>query len=130
MAEYATWEDFLKHWPAVDESMKEDAEQKLLEAELEVLALYPDIPARIETEVLDPRAVTLVLCRMVKRAMEDLSGGMPNVESVSRSTGPFSGTVSFKTNDGALYLTKADRRLLSAGRESEKAFTIHPAVTR
>lgn len=127
-AEYATAEDLKRHWPDAPEGEDVALRQKLFEAELEVLALYPDITERIASKTLRPEVVTLVLCRMAKRALQPLHQGMENVQSFNQGAGPFSQSVTFTGTDGAMYLTKTERRLLTSGRESGTAFTIHPVA--
>ena len=124
-AKYATVEDLRLHWP---EAPADDAvlAHKLWEAEVHVLALYRDIPQRIEDDLLDPAVVTLVLCRMVKRALQPATNGMEGLSSISQGAGPFSRSLNFTGTDGAMYLTKADRNLLGSGRGAGRAFTIHP----
>lgn len=116
--------DLQKHWPSLTADQFEDATQKLHEASIEIRALYPDVDRRIASGALGPDVPKLVVCRMVKRAMEAPADGMTGVSSATAQTGPFSQTLSFTNPDGAVYLTKADKRLL-AGR-SGRAFTIHP----
>lgn len=127
MADYATLADLKAHWPDFDADNTAEAEQKLVEAQVEVLTLYPDIPRRVDAGVLSADAVKLVVCRMVKRAMESPVPGAEGLTSLTESEGPFSSTLQFRGGDGALYVTKADRRLLSAGRENGQAFSIYPS---
>ena len=128
-AEYATVEDLRNHWSDAPEA---EMRQKLFEAEVEVLALYPDIPDRIDAGTLRREVLTLVLCRMVKRAMNPSVLGAQGIESATQATGPFSQTLKFTGTDGAIFLNKADKRLLAPRRAGEEgmAFTIHPGGRR
>lgn len=130
MTALATIEDLRKHWAGLRDDQVDEAEQKLVEAQIEALGLYPDLRQRIDKGALDPHAVKLVLCRMVKRALEPVSAGLENVGSVTQQQGGFSQTLNFsRSGDGTIYLTKADKRLL-ASREDGAAFTIHPGGRR
>lgn len=124
---FADIEDLRKHWSKLPFEDEEDAGQKLVEASIEVRALYPDIDSRILSGRLDPDAPKLVVCRMVKRAMDNADNGVPSgVGSVQESAGPFAQTLNFTNPDGNLYLSKSDKRLLAAGRAGRQAWTIHP----
>lgn len=127
MADYATLEDLKRHWPGLSADRDSEATQKLHEAAIEVHALYPDIDSRLESAALDWDVVQLVVVRMVKRAM-DVSGDTPTAgfESFQFATGPFSMGGKVHNPDGNLYLTAADKRLLSSPRQARRAFTIRP----
>lgn len=127
MADYATLADFIKHWPGLTPGREAEAEQKLHEASIEVRALYPDVDQRITDGQQDADIPRLVVTRMVKRSMDSpLDDGLAGVGSTTSTTGPFSQTLSFINPDGNIYLSKADRRLLDAGKPRAKAWTIHP----
>jgi len=129
MAAYAKLADLRKHWPGLPEDREDEAEQKLDEASIEVRALYPDVDARLAAGTLDPDVPRLVVCRMVKRAMDTSRGELAGVGNIQESAGPFARTMTFTNPDGNLYLSKADKRLLAAGRPARKAWTIHPGGT-
>lgn len=125
---FASVADLRDHWAELPYDREDEAAQKLIEASIEIRALYPDVDARIVALTLDPDVPKLVVCRMVKRAMDNASrGGMDGIGSVQESAGPFAQTLNFTNPDGNLYLSKSDKRLLAAGRPSRKAWTIHPA---
>lgn len=125
---FATPGDLHEHWAELPSDREADAAQKLIEASIEIRALYPDVDARIAAMTLDPDVPKLVVCRMVKRAMDNASrGGLDGIGSVQESAGPFAQTLNFTNPDGNLYLSKSDKRLLIAGRSGRKAWTIHPA---
>lgn len=125
---FANVDDLRKHWAELPADREDEAAQKLIEASIEIRALYPDADARIAALTLDPDVPKLVVCRMVKRAMDNASrGGMDGIGSVQESAGPFAQTLNFTNPDGNLYLSKSDKRLLAAGRPGRKAWTIHPA---
>jgi hypothetical protein len=127
MADYATLEDLKKHWPGLPTDREAEATQKLHEATIEVRALYPDVDSRLAAASLDPDIPKLVVSRMVKRAM-DVSAETPTAgfESFQFATGPFSMGGKVHNPDGNLYLTAADKRLLSNPRQARRAFTIRP----
>lgn len=133
-ADYATLADLKAHWsklPAEDET---DATQKLREASIEIRGNFRDVDRRIglwavdpeDPNALDPDVPQLVVCRMVKRAMDSPDGQIAGVNQIQQSAGPFGQTLSFTNPDGNIYLSKADRALLGVGRVKGKAFTIHP----
>lgn len=125
MADYATLADLKAHWPALPASREAEAQQKLTEASIEVRALFPDIDGRMTAGALAWEVPRLVVCRMVKRAMDLPSESMAGVDSATHQTGPFTQTLNFTNPDGNIYLSKADRRLLTEVR-TRRAFTIHP----
>lgn len=135
MAEYATVADLKKHWVGIPEELTdEEIGQSLDEAELIVLAEYPDVPAWIASERLSPDVVKLVLNRMVRRALRPTNEAAEQLESLSRGAGPFTSTLNFRgpVEDGELYLKKSERRLLTgvASKSSGEAFTIYPFSSR
>lgn len=126
-ADYATLADLKEHWsklPAEDEG---DATRKLREASIEVRGNYPDLDARIADGTMDSDIPMLVVCRMVKRAM-DVSEDAPTagMESFQFGAGPFALGGKVHNPDGNIYLSAADKRLLGRSRPREQAFTIHP----
>lgn len=123
-ADYATVADLQSHWPGMSPEQAIDAAQKLHEASIEVRALYPDVDARIASGALDPEAVTLVVCRMVKRSM-NVAPELENVSQTNQQAGPFGMQTTFRSTDGNLYLTKSDKRLLGKTR-NESPFSFLP----
>lgn len=128
MATYATLEDLKAHWPALSESQHEEAEQKLKEAHIHIRGLYRDVESRVQSGDLDDDVVQLVICRVVKRALEPVTAGLENVSSVQQAQAGFSQTLSFASSgDGSLYLKKDDKRLLGIrDGDSEQVFSIRP----
>lgn len=125
--DYADLADLKLHWsklPAEDEA---DATQKLHEASVEVRGNYPDLDSRIGSGSLDPEIPKLVVCRMVKRAL-DVSEDAPTAgfESMQFGTGPFTVGGKVHNPDGNVYLSAADKRLLGKSRSKREAWTIHP----
>ena len=131
-ADYATLEDLRKHWPTLPAEEEQEAQQKLHEASVEVRALYPELDGRIASQDLDPDVPRMVVCRMVKRAMtgadlaETPAAGMAQF---TVGTGPFSFTGTPRSPDGSLYLSGADKRLLSS-RRNKRPFTTLPTLSR
>lgn len=129
--DYATLADLKAHWSDLLAEDETDAEQKLHEASIEVRGNYPDVDARILIPVadggMDPDIPKLVVCRMVKRAM-DVSEETPTAgfESMQFGTGPFSMGGKVHNPDGNIYLSAADKRLLAKSRPRKQAWTIHP----
>lgn len=133
-AAFATVADLRNHWAALPTEREEEAAQKLSEASIEVRGLYRDVDARLalfaaDTSAengLDPETVRLVVCRMVKRAMDvSADSDVPvGVESFSFGTGPFQMGGKVLNPDGNIYLSAADKRLLGPSRSRRKAWTI------
>lgn len=125
-APFATVEDLREHLADLPAEREQDAAQKIKEASLRIRGLYPDIDARIANGRPDIDAVVMIVCGMVKRAM-DVADGFENVDNINAQAGPFGQTVTFKNTDGKLYLTLDDKRLLSANRSGGKAFSTMPS---
>ncbi|MEV8149950.1 hypothetical protein AB0O52_17620 [Arthrobacter sp. NPDC080073] len=125
-ADYATLEDLQEHWSALPAAKESEAQQKLHEASVEVCALYPDLDGRIIGGLIDADVPRLVVCRMVKRALEpkDENGPPAGMESFQFGAGPFSMGGKMANPDGSLYLTAADKRLLAKSKRRQ-AWTIH-----
>lgn len=126
LSAFASVMDLKNHWPALLTEREVEAAQKLSEASTEIRALYPDVDARVESGALSGDVPRLVVCRMVKRAMDSPGGQMAGVNQIQQSAGPFGQTLSFTNPDGNIYLSKSDKALLGAGRAGRKAFTIYP----
>lgn len=131
-ADYATLADLKAHWSALPDEDAEAAKQKLHEASIEVRGNYPDLDQRLASPAapggMDPDIPKLVVCRMVKRAL-DVSEETPaaqGFESFQFGAGPFSMGGKVLNPDGNLYLTAADKRLLGRSRPRKQAWTIHP----
>ena len=129
---YASLEDLKMHWPDLPSDRETEAAQKLLEASIEVRALYPDLDQRVIAGTMDAAIPRLVVCRMVKRAMDVTEDAAPpqGFESFQFGAGPYSMGGKLNNPDGDLYLSKKDRNLLGSGRERAKACTIHPGGRR
>lgn len=125
MVAYARIEDLRTHWPDLPVEREAEAAQKLREAEIEIRALFPDVDSRIDALTLDFQVPQLVVCRMVRRAM-DVSADVPTagLESFQIGTGPFTMGGKIHNPDGNLYLTAADKRLLSNPRQPRRGWTI------
>jgi len=125
MADYANLSDLKDHWPALRSDQEAEALQKLLEASIEVRTSFPGIDARLASGELNEEVPRLVVCRMIKRAMDTPNDAMAGVGSVTHQGGPFAQTLNFTNPDGNIYLSKSDRNLLSPV-EQRRAFMIHP----
>lgn len=130
MLPLATIADLRQHWPAMTTDMEDDAEHKLFEASVIVRGLYPWVDQRIENGTLSAATVTYVVCDMVKTALNvgETDVDLPsNVSQASFTTGPYTQNLSFRSNDGNLFLTKLHRQLLTGGgSRNRRAFTIIP----
>lgn len=126
MAIYATLDDLKNHWRDLPEDQHEEAKQKLSEAHVHIKGLYRGIDDRVKSGDLDADVVKLVVCRVVKRALEPVTAGLENVSSVQQAQAGFSQTLTFAgSGDGSLYLKKEDKRLL-LGRDDGQVFSIRP----
>lgn len=123
---YSTLQDFIKHWPALPDSQHTIATQKIDEASTEIDGLYPDVEQRLADGVLKLATVRLVVNRMVKRALDTSAEELAGVTSATAQAGPFAQTLNFSNPDATMYISAPDKRLLSAGRDVRRAFTIHP----
>lgn len=133
---FATVFDLREHWAQLPLDEEESATQKLAEASIEVRGLYRNIDARInryivdssDTFGIDPDTVKLVVCRMVKRAMDvSEDDALPaGLETFQFGAGPFNMSGKASNPDGNIYLSAGDKRLLSPSRSTRKAWTIHP----
>jgi hypothetical protein len=127
MADYATLEDLKKHWPGLPAEREAEATQKLHEATVEVRALFPDVETRLLASTLDDDIPRLVVSRMVKRAMDVATdAATAGLESFQFGTGPFTMGGKVHNPEGNLYLTAADKRLLSSPKPARGAWTIRP----
>lgn len=124
---YATVEDLKAHWSEMPDDVDADAEQKLKEASIEVRSNFPDVDRRLAALTLDPEVPQLVVCRMVKRAMDvgDDDVPMAGMESVQFGTGPFSFGGKVSNPDGNVYMSASDKRLLRVVRD-ESPFSTQP----
>lgn len=120
---FATLPDLRGHWSKLPVDREDEAVTKLEEAAVEIRGNFPNIDTRIADGSLDPDNAKLVSVRMVKRAMDVATPA--GVDSRTGQMGPFVTTESFTNPDGNMYLSKADRRLLSPVNHRQ-AFTIHP----
>jgi hypothetical protein len=127
-ADYASLDDLKAHWQDLPAEREEEAAQRLREASIEIRALYPDLDGRLASGGVSGDVPRLVACRMVKRALSaaDAPDQMAGLSQVSFGTGPFSFSGQVRSPDGALYLSGADKRLLS-GRRERRPFTTMPA---
>lgn len=116
-----------KHWPGLPEADRQQAEQLLDELWLEILALYPDLPERINDGKISPKLVALVMHRVVRRALQPQIEGTEGITQLTQGTGPFTQTLQFEGRDGAVFLKKRERQLLATGREDgSKVFSVMP----
>lgn len=125
-ADYATLADLEEHWSAIPSDKEVEAQQKLHEASVEVRALYSDLDGRIASGFIEADVPRLVVCRMVKRALEPKDENAPpaGMESFQFGAGPFSMGGKMANPDGSLYLTSADKRLLARSKRPQ-AWTIN-----
>lgn len=124
MAEWAITTDVTGRWIGADVPTDLVLISQLIDdAEMLVVAEFPDMAERVVDDPSMIGRVRMVVARMVIRAMRNPSG----VRQMQETTGPFSGSVTFGGDaPGALVLSDEDRDLL-AGRAGgrPRAFTIN-----
>jgi hypothetical protein len=119
---FATAGDLELRWHTLTDTEKTQAETLLADASDKIRSR---IPQASDPTWVQAHASTLkrVCCAMVKRAMQQLSSGMPaGVTQSSETTGPFSNSFSWSNPDGNLYLTKEELRDFGIG--MQQAFHI------
>jgi hypothetical protein len=121
---YADVEQLAARWrPLTDQAEVDMAEILLEDASVQIRSEVPDLKVRIEGGDSDLLAAVIrVECAMVKRAMNAGDEGF-GVTSTQETQGPFSRTFQYSNPMGDLYLTKAERRLLTKG-GAQRAFSI------
>lgn len=121
---FATADDLAARWRALTPAEEERATVLLGDASAFVRATCAGIDARIEAETLELAVVVAVVVGMVKRAM--LAGDLgEGIGQQQQTAGPFGTSLTFANPTGAVYLTKADRRLLGCrGSAVGRAFSI------
>lgn len=123
----ATTVTLRNHWPEMLDEQESEADQRINEAWLEILAFFPDLPERIRAGAISEDLVALVIHRVVRRAMRPNVDGTEGVTQLTRTTGPFTQSLHFESNDGAMYLRKRERQLLAAGRpDTSTVFSVMP----
>lgn len=123
MTAYATVDQLVARWRPLTSEETAKADVLLEDASVQIRAEIPDLRARIEAGDTDLLSAAIrVECAMVKRAMASGDDGV-GITSAQETQGPFSHTFQYANPSGDLYLTKAERRLLTAG-GAQRAFTI------
>lgn len=127
MEPLATIVDLRNHWSALPVDKESDAEQKLMEASVTVRSLYP-VDARIKSGLLMRETAVLVVCDMVKTALDIDDTEIPaDVTQLSFGAGGFNQSATFRARDGKLFFTRLHRQMLSGGgARNRKAFMIMP----
>lgn len=120
---YAEVADLVARWRPLTAAETATAEVLLADASAIIRAEVPGIAGRLiaDPPTIDEELLRVVTCAMVKRAMLASVTG-DGVSQQSQTAGPFSQQVTYTNPMGNLYLTKAERKLLSGG--SQQAFTV------
>lgn len=128
MAAYATVDDVVLRWRALSDAEVVVASALLEDAAVMIRSVVPNLETRVADGDLDPEALKIVSCRMVKRSMQ-APAGFEGVSQFNQTAGPFSQATQFANPAGDMWLAKADRKLLGVG--GSRAFTVDmwPAYT-
>lgn len=116
---YATVSDLEARWRALSTSESDVAQTLLDDASLKINAVA-NVDARISDGTLNLGVAKIVVCGMVKRAMQ--TSYLAGVSQASETAGPFSRSQTFSNPTGDLYLSKEEKRLL--GLVGQRAFSI------
>lgn len=123
---YATVDDLEARWRTLSDTEKTRAGVLLGDAQVRLDAECSPAEPPTESELASRKIVS---CEMVKRAMmasgEGGGADISGVSSLMDVAGPFTQQRSYRNPMGELYITKADRKLLSCG--GQRAFTIDTA---
>lgn len=109
---YAATSDLMARWPDMPQGSEPHAKVLLADASALIRA---SLPAGASV---DKRVAVMVVCQMVRRAMT--ATPLPDgATSISQTQGPFTTSLGFGAggNSNALYLTRAEKKLLGAGRQ-------------
>ena len=127
MAMWASVDDVLNRWIGDDAPC--DAarvEAWIADAEVLLLAEYPDLVERIAAEATLGDRVRLVIARMVTRAFRNPNG----TRQYAETTGPFTTSRTYGGDTpGDLWLTDDERALLGGAGGAQRAFTINTINT-
>lgn len=108
-----TAEDLRARWPDMPPGSDKHADQLLSDAGVLIRASAP------RWDKLERQVIIMVSCAIVKRSI--IASVFPDgASSITQTAGPFNQQVSFSNPNGALYLTKAEKKLLGVG--AQKAF--------
>jgi hypothetical protein len=120
VATWATFEDVTSRWVGDDVPTDETLVEVLLgDAEQVILASFPGIQARIDSESIPVERVRLVVVSMVSRLLRNPEW----VRSIQETVGPFSHSKTFMGDDSGLFLSERERGLLSPS-NSRRAFEV------
>lgn len=121
---WASSDDVLIRWvgsPAPDDL--ELVQTVVEDAETVLVTLFPDLPARVPSEVSVP-VVVQVVAQMAIRHLRNPDA----VRQTTETEGPFSRNRTFAGDiPGSLWPSDEERQLLGYGKPSRRAFTFRPA---
>lgn len=99
-------------WRSLSTTERPKATQLLGDASRMVVRFYPAVPARVTTDPDLASDVAMVVCNMVRRAM-DSDGTPANVGEETDRRGPFAITRKFSTPAGELNFTAREEAILA-----------------
>lgn len=115
MDAYATASDLEKRWRKLVDDEVNRASTLLSDASVRIAAECRRSGVSVEEpDEAMSSALRIVACEMVKRAMASPVNQSP-VTQGSMTAGPYSESWTYANPTGALYMTKAERRLLGIG---------------
>ena len=107
---WATFEDVVSRWVGAGAPTDTDLVEALIaDAEQVILATYPAIQDRIDSNTLPEARVTFVVTSMVSRVLRNPEG----LTYWQQQTGPFGQARNFGTDFSGIYLTDNEIKLLA-----------------
>jgi len=118
MAEpFATLDDLAQRWRDIAPSDQERADTLLVDASTMIRARFPGIDRRVGSGVLDAGVPRMIVCAIVKRALQ-ADTDTPPVTQTSESFAGFNYQNTFANPTGDLYLTGQELKLLQPARRA------------
>lgn len=114
MAAFATIGDLETRWRSLSSLEHVRVTAMLDDASALIRAYQPNIDDLIDAATLDAAIPRMVCVAMIKRAMT--ADDTPGVSSQMQVAGPFSQQTTYSNPSGDLYLTRAEKRLISGRR--------------
>lgn len=108
---FAIIDDLKDRWPSLPVESEAQATQLIADASIWLRAWFPGVEAAATSNADLAAALTMVTCSIVKRAM--INGDREGLTSYGETIDAYQEQVVFRNPDGNLYVTKAERELIS-----------------